>query len=92
MMPTVYQQALDHFGATNQIGQTIGEMAELTDKLIKRTLQGRGDDAGICEEIADVEIMLAQLRLIFDPTSTVVCDWKLRKIERLLGRIKGETA
>ena len=58
------QTALDQWGLNAQVGQTIEECAELIvvlQKYINRTERPEVDD--ILGEIADVEMMLAQMRL-----------------------------
>ena len=62
----IMQTALDQWGLNAQVGQTIEECAELIvvlQKYINRTERPAVDD--ILGEIADVEMMLAQMRLIF---------------------------
>ena len=55
------QAAIDAYGTDNQTDVAIEEMAELTQALIHNR---RGRPANIAEEIADVEIMLEQLKII----------------------------
>ena len=61
--------AVDRYGATNQILKAVEALGELSSA-IARYLQSEDvtevDTANLTEEIADVEIMLLQLRLIFD--------------------------
>ena len=61
---TIYQAAVEHFGEKSQIIVAIEEMSELIKELTKWE-RGIGSTAGIAEEIADVEIMLQQLKYIF---------------------------
>jgi len=61
----IMQTALDQWGLNAQVGQTIEECAELIvvlQKYINRTDRPGVDE--ILDEIADVEMMLAQMRLI----------------------------
>ena len=60
----VYEIALKKWGEPLQIIMGIEEMAELTKELVKH-LRGKGDYNHIKEEMADVEIMLTQLEIIF---------------------------
>jgi hypothetical protein len=69
-------------GANYQIGVAIEEMAELTKELTKH-LRNKGNEYGICEEIADVEIMLAQLKLIYKKSTILVPFYKRFKLKRL---------
>ncbi len=59
------------------------EMAELTKELSKN-IRGQDNDLGIAEEIADVEIMLEQLKVIFDIRTDVetVKQEKLIRLDR----------
>jgi NTP pyrophosphatase (non-canonical NTP hydrolase) len=60
------QTALDQWGINAQVGQTVEECAELIvalQKYVNRTPQP-GMVENILDEIADVEMMLAQMRLV----------------------------
>lgn len=67
----IYRDALDLWGFDAQVKMAIEEMAELIVKLVKfnRNTNGSTMDE-ICEEIADVEIMMEQCRLIFGVLAT----------------------
>ena len=62
------------------------EMSELAKELCKRC-RGRDNVEAIAEEIADVEIMLQQLVILFDCKGTVD-KYRQYKLERLAGRIE----
>lgn len=83
-MKKVYEKILKHYGEEHQIYKLIEEMAELTVALLKQ------DVNNIHEELADVEIMLGQLRLMkfYDESSKEVK--KLFKLGRQLNRIDNE--
>jgi NTP pyrophosphatase (non-canonical NTP hydrolase) len=77
-------KALDHFGDKSQISKAIEEMAELTTELARQQ-NSKGMSINIIEEIADVAIMLEQLKYIFgEPLVSVHIE---RKLKRLEGRI-----
>lgn len=61
----IFGKALSHYGPEEQIKMLYEEMAELQLAVCKH---GRGADNidNIAEEIADVGIMLDQMRLLFD--------------------------
>ena len=85
----VYERALATWGADAQIMMAIEEMSELTKELCKHH-RGRENREEIADEIADVTIMMEQLRLIF------ALDEKVRehmdmKVRRLRGRLEGMT-
>ena len=60
------QTALDRWGLNAQVGQTVEECAELIvalQKYVNRSPHPESVD-NILDEIADVEMMLAQMRLV----------------------------
>lgn len=81
-----YKQAIDTYGHELQIIVAIEEMSELTKELCKR-LRGKDNIDAIAEEIADVQIMLAQLQIIFD-CSSKIHSYRAAKIARLQERLE----
>lgn len=76
-----------------QLLQTVEESAELMQAISKYIRKPSNETLGhILEEIADVEIMTAQLRMIFNVDNTVVEDIKDMKINRQIERIRNEVA
>lgn len=61
----IYKKAVQQWGKPMQIIMALEEMAELSKELTKN-LRGKENDLQVCEEIADVEIMMEQLRVIFN--------------------------
>ena len=61
----VCQMAVETWDKQSQLVICMEEMAELTKELSKN-LRGSDNDLAIAEEVADVEIMLEQIKLIFD--------------------------
>lgn len=82
----ICRAALEAFGAEAQMVMAIEEMSELTKELCKN---GRGQEntTRIAEEIADVEIMLCQMVMLFDCAGQVEA-FRQYKLERLAGRIR----
>lgn len=78
--------ALEAFGAEAQMVMAIEEMSELTKELCKHR-RGRDNVEAIAEEIADVEIMLRQMVMLFDCPGQVETFLRY-KLERLAERIK----
>ena len=78
--------ALAAFGRDSQMMVAIEEMSELTKELCKN---GRGQEntTHIAEEIADVEIMLQPLVMLFDCAGQVET-FRRYKLERLAERIE----
>ena len=77
-------RAIDHFGKYSQISKAIEEMAELTAELA-RAQNETGMNVNLIQEIADVSIMMLQLREIFGP-DLVDCHIAI-KLNRLKGRM-----
>ena len=80
-MKETCRQAVNHFGADSRILLAIEEMAELQKELCKHS-RGRDNYYNIAEEIADVQIMLEQLMILFDCRETVE-EWNFAKLMRL---------
>ena len=81
----VLQRALDTYGSLPQIVMIFEEMSELQKELCKY-LRGKYSPANIAEEIADVEIMLEQMKMLFC-CADEVRDVRRRKVERLKERL-----
>lgn len=80
-------RAIHRYGEAAQIDMAVEEMAELTKALCKvKRATTTAAVSNVIEEIADVQIMLDQLRLIFARSTDEVEEDKLR---RLLGRLNG---
>ena len=59
-----YEEAARHYGSVSQFFMAMEEMAELMKELSKN-VRGQRNTSAVSEEIADVEIMLEQLKVIF---------------------------
>lgn len=89
----IYTEAIKTFGALPQMVVAIEECSELQKEIVK-IIRKRGNLTNLAEEIADVEIMLEQLKLIFTVHDKVI-EQKGRKIERLkrvIEKYKGKQA
>ena len=86
-MKSLYETAIKFFGETNQVNVAIEECSELIKALCK--LRRGGDLSSVFEEIADVEIMLEQLKIIFDCEDEVAYHRNI-KLGRLEKRIEKE--
>ena len=80
-----------HYGTKNQVLKAVEEMAELQQALIKTTIGDGGDLDNVVEEIADVCIMVEQLRCIFDPMGIDVRMKINSKLSRQLKRMEEES-
>lgn len=95
------QLAIDSYGRVNQVIKTVEELSELSQALCKSLIRlnytkekiSLEDDLksvdNIFEEMADVEIMLEQCKIMFQ-CDKEVNKWKQKKIERLEKRLEGE--
>ena len=83
-MEEILKKAIEHYGKEHQLGVAQEELSELVTAI---SHYKRGREHNVAEEIADVEIMLSQLKIIFNCTDEVE-EWKEKKVERLANRIK----
>ena len=88
-MTPLLKKAIDQYGPAIQISTAMEEMGELIAALNRTFFRGRDDLFGVIEEIADVEIMLSQLRILVGTEK--VSEIKLAKLERLAARLNGES-
>lgn len=78
----ILSTALATYGIHHQEDVAIEEMSELTKALLKRR-RGEDNAEDVLSEIADVQIMLDQMRMLYGHTH----DYEQAKIERLAGRL-----
>lgn len=90
----IFEKAIATYGENAQKLMLIEEMSELAKEICKDFRGGENYEA-IAGEIADVEIMLEQAKMIYDQqyhrTSdfyTIVKDYHKRKVERLEKRLE----
>lgn len=85
----IYREAIEFFGNTSQKVMVIEEMSELTKELCKE-LRDRGNVENIADELADVEITLAQLKMIYNIHDLVEehRDFKLRRLAKNMAEIR----
>lgn len=83
IQPNIYQQLIKKFGKENQCIVAIEELSELQKEICK-FLRGLGNIENLAEEIADVEIMLEQLKIIYacDPIVAEKKDYKINRIKK----------
>lgn len=83
-----YSDAVRIYGKQSQLVVAMEEMSELTKELSKN-IRGEKNVSAISEEIADVEIMLEQLKVIYGNRAEVD---RVRgeKLDRLLLRLTGK--
>ena len=79
---TTFERAIETFGGYSQMIKATEEMAELQKELCKALID-QEDRKHILEELIDVEIMLKQLKLIFNFTEDELLEMKCLKISKL---------
>ena len=89
----VIRRAVLHFGPRRQMVKAMEELGELM-QAIARYVGAKDEGAAggfemesVAEEIADVEIMLQQVRIICDIAPELEGIWRERKLRRLMGRM-----
>lgn len=82
----IFRRGLDTFGADMQTLVAIEELSELQKELCKNR-RGRENQTNIAEEIADVQIMLEQMMMLYD-CGEIVEKFRRYKLSRLEARIE----
>ena len=82
----ILKAAITKYGTRNQLWVVVEEMSELTKEVCKM-VRGEDNRDHIAEEIADVYIMLEQLRMMAGLTNREVASNIELKINRLRGRL-----
>ena len=82
----VYAKLLKLYG-DKQIIIAIEELSELQKELCK-VLREKGIYGSVVEEIADVEIMLEQMKIYFEIKEVELEEMKKHKIERTIKRLE----
>ena len=80
---------IKHYGLRNQLKKISEEVYELQEAI----LMDEGDEESykhICEERADIEVLLRQLDEYFEIKFEDVSKWMIKKINRTLERINEE--
>lgn len=82
----ILNKAIETYGVEDQLRMVFEEMAELTQAICKN-LRGVDNLNNVVEEIADVEIMLEQIKMIYDIEQWEVDIQKKAKLIRLAERL-----
>lgn len=78
---SILSLAIQHFGREAQERMMFEEMSELQKAMCKLS-RGKGCIDDIAQEIADVEIMLEQMKILYQCEKSTAL-WKHEKLERL---------
>lgn len=83
----IYKEAVDRFGKEHQIGVLIEEMGECIAKGSQLIVRKRDVEEDFIEEIADVAIMIEQMKIIYgkDRVTSIVH----KKLTKLRGHLDG---
>jgi NTP pyrophosphatase (non-canonical NTP hydrolase) len=88
----ILEKAIRHYGAKNQMGVACEESAELI-QAISKCLRYKDDIEArnnLVEEIADVLIMIDQLKIIMNIKDYEIDCYRKYKLERLERRVENE--
>lgn len=88
----IIEKAIEVYGKDMQLNVAIEEFSELIKEICK-SKRGSNNRDNIIEEMADCQIMLAQLQFIFDISGEEISDKVIQKLDRLEIRLseKGAT-
>ena len=82
------REVVEFYGADMQLNICIEEMSELIKELCK-VKRGIARPYNIAEEMADVQIIMEQLEIIFDNSEDVE-KWYFKKLKRLMERLEAD--
>ena len=88
-MKQLLERVITSNGMNKQLDAAIEELSELIQAICKLKRYGYTDEEcyfNLAEEMADVEIVLAELKLMFDNEDNVK-EWKDYKLDRLEKRL-----
>ena len=80
-MITVYEKAVDKWGKNHQLLVTAEEMGEAIAKISQFVNRGREVEKDLICELADVQIMLNQCKVIYGSELDKCIELKLKKLE-----------
>lgn len=93
----ILQAAIDKWGGDMQVRMALEEMAELSKALLKfgRASDNHADEQqqlidryeNVLEEIADVQIMLDQMRLLYGGNGVRLAYYRQLKLDRLKNKL-----
>ena len=80
------REAIAAFGREHQLMKTVEELGELSSALC-RHMENEGSRLHVAEEMADVEIMLEQLKMMLH-NEDMVASFRRLKLNRLAARVE----
>lgn len=89
-MKDLYQRVIDTYGTGSQLMVAVEELSELQKEICK-AFRGKLNEQNLIEEIADVEIMIEQVKMIYDLNDDEIEAEKQVKLWRLSERLNDGT-
>jgi len=89
MSSELYRRAITTWGEEAQRWMVVEEISEFLDTLAK-AIRGRASRQELVDELADAQIMLEQIMILFSLSENEVEEAKRRKLERLESRLVGD--
>lgn len=83
IIPSALKKIANYQGIENQSIVALEELSELQKEICKMR-RGIGNKEHLSEEIADVEIMLEQIKELYEVDPSVIDAYKLVKVKRQL--------
>lgn len=83
----IYEKLIEKYGKDKQVIQALEEMHELSKELIKNINRDKENRTDIILEMADVDIMLMQLCLIYNVSEDEMLgaiEYKMEKVKKNL--------
>jgi NTP pyrophosphatase (non-canonical NTP hydrolase) len=77
------KKALEQWGKNSQVMMALEEMAELSKELLKNINRNKNNVVEIMEEIADVYILLEQMKIVYEISEDEINNIIGNKIKRL---------
>ena len=81
----ICKKAVNTFGEHTQMVKAMEECSELIQALSRVVIDQNPDLDNVCEEIADVEILICQLKEMEPISTKLIDDWKCKKLKKLEG-------
>ena len=83
-----FETIIEAFGKEAQMIVAVEELAELQKEIIKKLRQKKGNIFSLVEEMADAEIMIDQLKIMFNIGDKELVTERNYKINRTLEKLK----
>jgi len=82
-MKTIYEEAVEKYGKDHQLIVTFGELSECIAEIARRMIPDRVDnEVELIHELADVCIMMEQMKVIYSDKLDKAIETKLKKLRR----------